>query len=74
MMLQPDVQGVVREMLNHVKNIKGGVKKGSFANLLLKCKDYKTGAGLTDNQMVPEIAALFFAGIDTTGHTGTWAL
>lgn len=24
--------------------------------------------------MLPEIAALFFAGIDTTGHTGTWSL
>ena len=24
--------------------------------------------------MLPEIAALFFAGIDTTGHTGTWTL
>ena len=35
-----------------------------------------TGAGqpLSDKQMLPEIAALFFAGIDTTGHTGTWSL
>ena len=34
------------------------------------------GAGrpLSDKQMLPEIAALFFAGIDTTGHTGTWSL
>lgn len=24
--------------------------------------------------MAPEIAALFFAGIDTTGHTGTWLM
>eukprot|EP00884_Botryococcus_braunii_P007185 jgi/Botrbrau1/16468/Bobra.0142s0062.1 len=67
-------QGVVREMLHHVQTIKGGTRKGTFANLLLKCKDYKTGAGLTEGQMVPEIAALFFAGIDTTGHTGTWSL
>ena len=32
------------------------------------------GKLLTNEQMLPEIAALFFAGIDTTGHTGTWAL
>ena len=32
------------------------------------------GEPLRDDQMRPEIAALFFAGIDTTGHTGAWLL
>ncbi len=32
------------------------------------------GRPLKDMEMFPEIAALFFAGIDTTGHTGTWLL
>ena len=49
-------------------------QRGSFADLLLKAKDPKTGKQLSDNQMFPEIAALFFAGIDTTGHTGTFFL
>ena len=45
-------------------------KSGSFAALLLGAKDPATGRALSDAQMFPEIAALFFAGIDTTGHTG----
>ena len=33
-----------------------------------------TGKALSDKEMTPEVAALFFAGVDTTGHTGTWLL
>ena len=47
---------------------------GSFADLLLKTQDPKTGHPLKDAQLCTEIAALFFAGIDTTGHTGTFCL
>ena len=65
-------QGVVSGLLKHIKAVHSA--PGSFCNLLLKVKDPRTNAGLTDAQMTPEIAALFFAGIDTTGHTGTWAL
>jgi cytochrome P450 len=66
-------QSLVRDLLGHVKSVGGG-RPGSFCNLLLKVRDPKTGKPLTDKQMTPEIAALFFAGIDTTGHTGTWSL
>jgi cytochrome P450 len=66
-------QSLVRDLLGHVKSVGGG-RHGSFCNLLLKVRDPKTGLPLTDKQMTPEIAALFFAGIDTTGHTGTWSL
>ena len=66
-------QSLVRDLLGHVKSVGGG-RQGSFCNLLLKVRDPKTGQPLTDKQMTPEIAALFFAGIDTTGHTGTWSL
>ena len=59
-------------LLQHIKDVVP--VKGSFADLLLKVKDPRTGAGLTDDKLLPEIAALFFAGTDTTGHTGTWAL
>ncbi len=50
------------------------LKPGSFADLLMKTKDPRTGQPLTDAQLLPEIAALFFAGIDTTGHTGSFVL
>ena len=66
-------QSLVRDLLGHVKSVGGG-RPGSFCNLLLKVRDPKTNQPLTDKQMTPEIAALFFAGIDTTGHTGTWSL
>ena len=66
-------RGIVKDnLLQHIKDVVP--VKGSFADLLLKVKDPRTGAGLTDEKLLPEIAALFFAGIDTTGHTGTWAL
>ena len=48
--------------------------RGSFADLLLRARDPRTGAPLSGRQMFPEIAALFFAGIDTTGHTGTFIM
>lgn len=66
------MQELVRGLLNHVTTHK--TDPGSFADLLRKVKDPKTGTPLTAQQMLPEVAALFFAGIDTTGHTGAWTL
>ena len=66
------LQSIVWGLLDHIK--RGQPKRGSFADLLLRAKDPKTGRPLTDEQMFPEMAALFFAGIDTTGHTGTFVL
>lgn len=66
------LQNIVRGLLTHIK--KTELQRGSFAELLLKAKDPKTGKPLTDAKMFPEIAALFFAGVDTTGHTGTFCL
>ena len=66
------MQTIVWNLLAHIKSVKP--KPGSFADLLLRAKNPKTGQTLADVQMFPEIAALFFAGIDTTGHTGTFFL
>ena len=66
------MQTIVWNLLAHIKAVTP--HRGSFADLLLRAKDPKTGKQLSDNQMFPEIAALFFAGIDTTGHTGTFFL
>lgn len=66
------MQGLVMNVLEHVKTRQA--TPGSFADLLRQVKDPKTGAPLTAQQMLPEVAALFFAGIDTTGHTGAWCL
>ena len=66
-------KNIVREnLLEHIKSV--APVKGSFADLLLKVRDPATGSGLSDAQLLPEITALFFAGTDTTGHTGTWTL
>jgi len=58
-------QGLVRVLLKHV--LLGAPAEGTFAHLLLRVRDPATGRPLSDKQMLPEIAALFFAGIDTTG-------
>ncbi|CAL8469474.1 g9015 [Coccomyxa elongata] len=63
---------LVGGLLEHVNSIKA--TPGSFADLLLHIKDPRSGSPLTAQQMLPEVAALFFAGIDTTGHTGAWTL
>ena len=66
------LQNIVRGLLSHIKATQP--QRGSFADLLLRAKDPKTGKRLSDRKMFPEIAALFFAGVDTTGHTGTFCL
>ena len=66
------MQGLVRRILDHMKATTP--QRGSFADLLLRTKDPKTQQSLDDLQLRPEIAALFFAGVDTTGHTGAFCL
>ncbi len=66
------MQGLVRRILDHMKA--STPQRGSFADLLLRTKDSRTRQSLDDLQLRPEIAALFFAGVDTTGHTGAFCL
>lgn len=43
--------------------------------LFMMCdRDPKSGAPLPDELLLPEIATFFFAGEDTTSHTGAWTL
>ena len=56
---------MVRSLLKHMHL--GAPGKGTFAHMLLRVKDPATGQPLSNARMLPEIAALFFAGIDTTG-------
>ena len=65
------MQRIVWGLLAHIKAQKP--TPGSFAALLLAARDPATGRPLSDARMFPEIAALFFAGIDTTAHTGRGA-
>ena len=46
---------------------------GSLADMLLATAHASKGLP-HEADLFPEVAALFFAGIDTTGHTGTWML
>lgn len=66
------MQGLVRRILDHMKATTP--QRGSFADLLLRTKDPKKRQPLDELQLRPEIAALFFAGVDTTGHTGAFCL
>ncbi|CAL8465573.1 g5109 [Coccomyxa elongata] len=65
-------RAIIQGLLDHIKA--GQPRPGSFGQLLLAARDPATGRALSDAQLFPEIAALFFAGIDTTGHTGTFIL
>ncbi|CAK0744791.1 hypothetical protein CVIRNUC_001574 [Coccomyxa viridis] len=65
-------KNIIRDLLEHMKSTK--LEPGTFADLLMKTKDPRTKQLLSDKQLLPEIAALFFAGIDTTGHTGSFCL
>ena len=66
------MQGLVRRILDHMKG--ATPQRGSFADLLLRTTDPATRQPLDDLRLRPEIAALFFAGVDTTGHTGAFCL
>ena len=46
----------------------------SIAAHLLRIEDPVTGEPLSDERLLPEIATLFVAGTDTTGHTMAWTL
>ncbi|KAK9832710.1 hypothetical protein WJX81_002799 [Elliptochloris bilobata] len=65
-------RAIVQTLLDHIQA--APPTPGSFADLLRRARDPRTGAALSSRQMFPEIAALFFAGIDTTGHTGTFVM
>lgn len=60
------------KLLKHMKN--GHTRKGSIADLLLQAQSAYADKSLTDRQMFPEIAALFFAGSDTTAHAAAFIL
>ena len=46
----------------------------SIAAHLLRLKDPLSGGPLSDERLLPEIATLFVAGMDTTAHTSAWTL
>ncbi|BDA43874.1 Cytochrome P450 3A11 [Coccomyxa sp. Obi] len=48
--------------------------ESTFAAHLLDIVDPRTGATLTDEFLQPEIALLFLAGFETTGHTASWTI
>ncbi|KAK9916023.1 hypothetical protein WJX75_007417 [Coccomyxa subellipsoidea] len=48
--------------------------EATFAAHLLDIVDPRTGQGITDEFLQPEIALLFLAGFETTGHTASWTL
>ncbi|CAL8472236.1 g11778 [Coccomyxa elongata] len=63
---------LVAGLLKHVKTVEAPA--GSYADLLLKIRDPKTGQPLDDVAMMGEISTLLFGGLDTTSHTNAWTL
>ncbi len=41
---------------------------------LLRIRDPETKQPLSAAQLMPEVATMFFAGFETTGHTAAWTL
>ncbi len=46
----------------------------TIAGHLLRIVDPATGQLLSDERLLPEVSVLFMAGMETTGHTASWAL
>ncbi len=61
-------------MIAHALRIPLSADDPSLLSHLLRLKDPYTGLPFSDDRLLPEIATFFFAGSDTTGHTGAWAL
>ncbi|CAL8468296.1 g7836 [Coccomyxa elongata] len=73
---QKKYHSLMRKLLADVKAraAKGELLESSVAAHLLRIRDPKTGVPLPDELLLPEIATFFFAGEDTTSHTGAWTL
>jgi hypothetical protein len=54
------VQAIIKALLEHMRAAPPAA--GSFADLLQRARDPRTGAPLTSRQIFPEAAALLFAG------------
>ena len=65
------MQATVAELLAHSR--RPDVVPGSFAKLLLSTLEGDNPLS-DDGKILPEIATIFFAAVDTTGHTLTWIL
>jgi len=55
------VQAIIKALLEHMRAAPPAA--GSFADLLQRARDPRTGAPLTSRQIFPEAAALLFAGM-----------
>ncbi|KAK9914782.1 hypothetical protein WJX75_000489 [Coccomyxa subellipsoidea] len=73
---QRKYHALMRDLLADVKKraLAGELLDSSVAAHLLRLRDPKTGKQLPDELLLPEIATFFFAGEDTTSHTGAFTL
>ncbi|EIE19314.1 cytochrome P450 [Coccomyxa subellipsoidea C-169] len=73
---QGKYHALMRNLLADVKAraAAGELLDSSVAGHLLRLRDPKTGKQLPDELLLPEIATFFFAGEDTTSHTGAFTL
>jgi len=62
------MQAIIKALLEHMRGVRPPGRgpppaAGSFADLLQRARDPRTGAPLTSRQIFPEAAALLFAGM-----------
>ena len=62
----------MRDLVRHMRTT--AALPGSVSEALQGVEDPRKGKPLDDKAISTEVAALFFAGVDTTAHTTTWIL
>lgn len=62
----------MRDLVKHMRTTEA--QPGSISEALQAVGDPRKGQPLDDKAISTEVAALFFAGVDTTAHTTTWIL
>ena len=69
-----EVHIIIRNLLQKLRKVDPESLGNTIAGQLLRLKDPKTGAPMSDDVIMPEIGTMFLAGFETSGHTEAWAL
>lgn len=68
------VHVLVRGLLKKLRQVDPESLGNTVAGQLLRMIDASTGKPLSDDVIMPEIATMFLAGFETSGHSEAWTL
>lgn len=68
------VHVIMRGLLKKLRQVDPESLGNTAAGQLLRMTDPSTGEPLSDDVVMPEIATMFLAGFETSGHSETWTL